>query len=280
MDDLCPSNDSTVPDEYLGDHILNLDDETVSFKISSDDNVYYACDQDLLNFPIQFPPLPIFQGSDHWMTESQEAIVRLHCWTSIGIIGVAVVYVFFLSSLAERIQSIFTGTYEPSGEIDGTDFSDVPGEIFEAYVPQLKVKGFNFPLIACDISNIDPRFIGWKDEDGDHDEHVLFNDLPPEVTGNKAKPIFSIMKHWKAPPSAQSGFAQSVPIGESGVSDSAEGGTRFGSRIIQKIRKKASPSKGRFWFYNIYVLLNEINFKRRKEQPEKNLKQSLSDEDV
>ena len=199
MDDLCLSDDSTVPDKYLGDHTLTLEDETVSVQVSSSDSVYYACDQDFLNFPIQFPPLPIFQGSDHWMSESQEAIVRLHCWTSVVIIGIAIFYVFFLSNLAERIQSIFTGTYEPSGAIDGADFSDVPGEIFEAYVPQLKVKGFNFPLIACDISSIDPKFIGWKDEDGDHSEHVLFTDLPPEVTGNKDKPIFSIMKHWKPP---------------------------------------------------------------------------------
>ena len=123
--------------------------------------------------------------------------------TSVAIIGIAVIYVFFLSNLSERIQSIFTGTYEPSGAIDGTDFSDVPGEIFEAYVPQVKAKGFNFPLIACDISSIDEKFIGWKDEDGDHSEHVLFTDLPPEITGNKEKPIFSVMKHWAPPPSSK-----------------------------------------------------------------------------
>ena len=86
--------------------------------------------------------------------------------------------------------------------------SDVPGDTFEAYVPQVQVKGFSFPLITCDIRGIHQRFIGWKDEDGDHAEHVLFDDLPKVVTGNNKKPIFSIIKHWDPPPYGSEGYAQ------------------------------------------------------------------------
>ena len=195
-DDLCLSNGS-LPDEYIGEHKLSLpDDESVTVDVTSGDDAYYMCDQDFLNFPINFPPLPIFQGDDHWMTEGQEKILKLHCWTSVAVIGIAIVYIFFLSELAEKIKSIFVGTYEPSGVLYGTDFSDVPGEVFEAYVPQIQAKGFLYPIIACDITGLDSKFVGWRDEDGDHSEHVLFTDLPAEATTKKNAPIFSIMKHY------------------------------------------------------------------------------------
>ena len=94
-------------------------------------------------------------------------------------------------------------TYKPSGEIYGVDFSDVPGKIFPAYVPQFKPPGFSQPLVMCDISGFSTRFIGWQDpadENSDYLEHNLFHDVsafPPAQDG--AGPIFSVMKQWTPP---------------------------------------------------------------------------------
>lgn len=206
-DNLCPSNNDENSN-YVGKHSISTPAGEVTVNVESDYSIYRACNQDFLSYsPAVFPPLPRFQEGQ-WMSDGQETITRLHAWTSAIIIGVAIFYVLFFSELRGRVVSIFKSTYEPSGSIYGTDLSDVPGDTFEAYVPQVQVKGFSFPLITCDIRGIHQRFIGWKDEDGDHAEHVLFDDLPKVVTGNNKKPIFSIIKHWDPPPYGSEGYAQ------------------------------------------------------------------------
>ena len=198
-DDLCPSNDP-VPESYLGEHILVAPGgglTAITIASSEQTIAYEPCNQDFLAYsPMVLLPLPMFQEM-RWMSDGQEAIVHLHCWTSLVVAGIALSYVLF-DYLSDSLTSIFRGNYHSNRDIYGTDLSDIPGSVFSAYVPQIKVKGFRYPLIACDIRKFDKRFIGWLDEDGDPSEHVLFDDLAREVTDEK-KPIFSIMKHW-APP--------------------------------------------------------------------------------
>jgi len=46
------------------------------------------------------------------------------------------------------------------------------------YVPQVRVLGFTFPLLMCDIDEIDLGMIGWKDPEQSYDMNNMFFDIP------------------------------------------------------------------------------------------------------
>jgi hypothetical protein len=64
-------------------------------------------------------------------------------------------------------MSLFRGVHEPDGQKQQIDFSCVP-EIF-LYVPQIKLKAFPFPFLACNIDTLDQEFIGWSDPSNSYD---------------------------------------------------------------------------------------------------------------
>lgn len=67
---------------------------------------------------------------------------------------------------------------QPAGEDQKIDFSNVV-EI-SAYVPQIRIRFFPYPLLACDIDDIPETLIGWSDTHNDHDIHNLIYDIPYE----------------------------------------------------------------------------------------------------
>jgi hypothetical protein len=64
-------------------------------------------------------------------------------------------------------MSLFRGVHAPNGQKQQIDFSCVP-EIF-LYVPQIKLKAFPFPFLACNIDTLDQEFIGWSDPSNSYD---------------------------------------------------------------------------------------------------------------
>lgn len=95
------------------------------------------------------------------------------------------------------------------------DFSNGIGLETFGYVPQLVVSGFNFPLITCNVDDIDVGLIGWSDPNGqeekehlNYDKHNLIYDVPHEILHRsrnvaadhggekKGRPIFSVIKHY------------------------------------------------------------------------------------
>ncbi len=67
-------------------------------------------------------------------------------------------------------------------------FSDVP-EIY-GYVPALKVSGLQYPLLLCDVSQIDKELISWS---CDYNHYTVINDVPEE----HREDCFSTVKNWK-----------------------------------------------------------------------------------
>jgi hypothetical protein len=63
--------------------------------------------------------------------------------------------------------SLFRGVHAPDGQKQQIDFTCVP-EIF-LYVPQIKLKAFPFPFLACSIDTLDQEFIGWSDPANSYD---------------------------------------------------------------------------------------------------------------
>jgi hypothetical protein len=47
-----------------------------------------------------------------------------------------------------------------------------------AYVPQIKMKGFPFPFLACNIDRMDHGLIGWDEKDRSYDHYNLMFDVP------------------------------------------------------------------------------------------------------
>jgi len=171
-----------------------------------EDGNYGYCNQDMLRSGI-FPPLPQFQGDNQWMTNSQAKLVSIYGWSSVAIVGVAVI-VCFKENVLPAIEGIFNSTYEPDGKDQGIDFSSVK-HLHEvaAYVPQFREVGFAHPLIACDIQKLDEDLIGWKDFQHGYDRHNLFHDAcrifgsdddDPQVARAKIR-CFSSVHHWPVP---------------------------------------------------------------------------------
>jgi hypothetical protein len=81
----------------------------------------------------------------------------------------------------------------------------------------LVVPGFHFPLLACDIDDIDVDLVSWRNPNSDatakpylaYDDYNLIFDVPYEgmdrskntertekSTSKKSQRVFSIVKHW------------------------------------------------------------------------------------
>ena len=125
-----------------------------------------------------FPPTSRIQPDDRrWMTDSQETLTDTYGWTAVVVIVSFVLY-YFGSAIVKFMMSWVMGVYEPKGQIQYIDFSSNV-EIF-AYVPQIKLIGFPFPFLACDIDRMDQDLIGWNDPTKSYDYYNLIFDVPWE----------------------------------------------------------------------------------------------------
>ena len=123
-----------------------------------------------------FPPTSRLQPDDEtWMTSSQETLTNVYGWTSLGVF-IAFVLGVFGSSIYSVFISFFRNNYQATGKAQRIDFSANP-EIF-AYVPQIKLPSFPFPLIACDIDDLYQELIGWTDTSRSYDFYNLMFDVP------------------------------------------------------------------------------------------------------
>jgi hypothetical protein len=106
--------------------------------------------------------------------------------------------------------------YQPSGLDQCKDFSSGIGMESFAYIPQLEVPSLGFPLLACNIDDIDVRLIGWKDPNrSDENEHhrydsrniifdvaneklhrSRFGTIEQSFDRKSDRPIFSLVKHY------------------------------------------------------------------------------------
>ncbi|CAB9508020.1 protease [Seminavis robusta] len=158
---------------------------------------YTYCNQNFYSAGI-FPPLPRFQPNGmKWMSESQETITALYGWTSVVVLLIGVVF-FARHTIIPAIRSIYESTYEPDGMDQGIDFSSVKDrEELHGYIPQVRVPGFVFPLLACDITSVHDDLIGWKDPKNGFVPHNLVQDVERITNHSKLPhPVFSVVRQW------------------------------------------------------------------------------------
>jgi len=183
--------------------------------VRASEQEYFFCNQR----DIDFPPIPINQGSVQWMTQSQETLSRIYGWTSL-ILLIVYVAVVLGQSLIRSTFSFWKGMYKPRGTDQRKDFSSGVGLESFAYIPQIDAPGFYLPFLACSIDDIDVKLIDWKNPNrkGEEDLHRSYDDqnlifdvpfdgmkrsrdeditvsrqIPPEA---RLRPVFSILKHY------------------------------------------------------------------------------------
>ena len=177
---------------------VSLLNSTVLESVETPTEGYYYCDQKYLGFP----PIPSKQDySLQWMTPSQEDLTRTFGWFCVAVVAIYGVYALF-SPTIKLTLSLVTGVYEPKGIDQRKDFSSGVGIECFGYIPSLEVDGFHFPLLACNIDDVDVGLIKWKDPNHkkenahrQYDEHNLIFDVSRE----RRNAVFSAVKHF--PPS-------------------------------------------------------------------------------
>ena len=157
-------------------------------------SIYRFCDQDMLS-SLYFPPWPTYQTHDlKWMTNKQAKLVEYYSIIAVTVLVIGL-SASFGRSLLEFCNSLFQGSYDIVGDDQNISFSEVPS-IF-AYIPQFEVKGFMFPLIACDITGINVDNIYWKNPNIPHKYYSIVNDVPDiKRDSNEAKLNYSIVKYY------------------------------------------------------------------------------------
>lgn len=87
--------------------------------------------------------------------------------------------------------------------MSGQKFSEQ--EHIQAYVPQVRHRLFAYPLLACDITSLEPRHVGWTDPLHNHEYYNLYKDVKflqqraqqreGEPSGRE-RPMLSVLGHW------------------------------------------------------------------------------------
>mmetsp|Transcript_9358 Transcript_9358/g.14529 ORF Transcript_9358/g.14529 Transcript_9358/m.14529 type:complete len:216 (-) Transcript_9358:1844-2491(-) len=203
----------TVPSEYIGTFDFFANDGLAhSTTIEASSTSYKYCFQDMLRYrrPVAFPVSPRF--GDDWMTEGQKRITGMYGLATVGLIVVAG-SLWFKRTVWRFWTDFFARKYVPNGEATNVKFSELNDRGYEAYgyVPQVTVPGFQFPLLACDVSGLNEGLIGWNDpyEAFPYDKHNLIFDVSAlvkrkdraSISGDafEESPAFSVIKHY--PPS-------------------------------------------------------------------------------
>jgi hypothetical protein len=195
FDNACNTGDN-VPTDYVGSFsLVNGDGELVgTITIEADQTAYNYCLQDMFKFtdPAAFPAIPKFQKEGmQWMTPGQEQATRLLGWTSIAIISLMSLFVLKIF-LNMTLRKCLIRPYRSVGKASTKRFREMTG-----YVPRIMSSRFQYPLLACNISAIDPKLVDWSDPSTRYpfDKHNLIYDVP-NLTDNDEKQLFSVVKSW------------------------------------------------------------------------------------
>ena len=174
FDNLCEPVNATTGAAGFYPNVVFQSDSRPPENITVTQNAFFSfCDQDQISDP-GFPPTPKIQQGLKWMSSSQERLTTIYGWTSVVVLLVYIVAIFG-ASITTFFFSWFRGVYQSHGQSQKIDFSSNT-EVF-AYVPSVKVDGFPFPLLACNIDQVDQDLVWWKDLVNSGDFQSLIFDI-------------------------------------------------------------------------------------------------------
>jgi hypothetical protein len=130
------------------------------------------------------------------MTEDQGKLVTVYGWTSVGIL--AFVVLMFLCRIGFGVLWAHSGSYAPRGEDTKVPFSK--SESIDSYMPQVQSSLIPYPLLLCDIKDVDTKLFNWTDPERPHSYYDVTQDVKQLTReADAASRLFSRVKHW--PPS-------------------------------------------------------------------------------
>ena len=179
----------------FGFSVFNEAGFRTQFNISSDTAVYEFCNQDLRTSNEQpFPALSSGQpDGGEWMTSEQELVVDVHGGTSLWFVLLA--FSLLLIAIAVHMRHFFfSGAHVTRGEDQDIAFSNVPA--IDSYIPQVSSPMMAFPLILCDIKDIDKRLFNWEDDEHPHSEYDVTGDIAEILGTTSFTEVFAQVKYW------------------------------------------------------------------------------------
>jgi hypothetical protein len=234
FDNACEVDGGYAPSQYIGSYnITILDGLQKTVNITSDTPVYQFCYQNYLHprsLPLQFPPLP----NADWMTASQQYWTHVFGWTCIAIVVLVGLNVLRMS-VGSYLWSMFVSPYYPVGKASHEKFSQLVK--VNGYVPQVRVLGYTFPLLMCDIDDIDIGLIGWEDPENSYDMNNLIFDVPRMREYKKKKLIERLSKSGDKAEEKQSNHD------ENGKGEGKQDGSKGKENVEKKAEEKREESK-------------------------------------
>jgi hypothetical protein len=199
-DNLCVSSSSNAT--YAGTWAVKTAQNVTlanSVVFANTDPSYHYCLQDYLRFKTRsFPFVPKFQTEgNHWMSDEQDHLSTIYGWVACGVMSLVIL--IFVMNWFSGLQSICRSTYEARGEDQHINFSDVPSIC--SYIPEVASPVFSYPLLACNVDNIDKELLEWTDPDRPHSFYDLTKDAEVLLRGTdvSSKSVFSTVAHFPPP---------------------------------------------------------------------------------
>ena len=78
------------------------------------------------------------------------------------------------------------------------------------YIPQVESSLFSYPLLACNVDDIDKDMLDWTDPEHPHAFYDLTKDAQALIRGSdiSQKVVFSQVSHW--PPHKETGMKEAA----------------------------------------------------------------------
>jgi len=174
FDRVCDGETDAVSGEYIlneGDPIT-IGEGTRSVRVCDDGS---CCQEKYERFSFLNVPSQVQTNDFSWMSGEQEDVSSIYGWTAFVAVIVFLV-VTFGQTVITAVLSLFRGTYSPDGNVQYVDFTSdgtIPG-----YIPQIALGRIPFPLIFCNIDDIDQNLVGWNDPDRGYDANNIIYDVP------------------------------------------------------------------------------------------------------
>ena len=212
FDNLC-TDANEVDERYLGNFNMSeypgfrgkqFSTEVTTATVSAGDLEYKLCSMDFMgNFQkVSFPFVPGAAwdvenlNPGEYMTKEQEISTKYFGWSAFALM--LVILFRYFQVWYNQFQKLSKGGYKAIGESQGISYSKVTSR--SAYIPQVSSNVFAFPLIACQIDNIDEELFDFKDPSRSYLYYDLTNDAEKLVADNKTEDLmtFTIVKSWPA----------------------------------------------------------------------------------
>jgi len=212
FDNLCI--DEETPVDFTGEFemtpykssTIDFSTDVTSATVSEGDFNYKICSQDftghLPRVAFPFVPsrarwIPDLEPSEY-MTETQLISTTYFGWSAFAMM--LVVFGKYAYLWYNQYKATYSGVYVPAGEVQGKPFSNEDSR--SGYIPQVYSKAFAFPLIACQIDDIDEELFDFNDPSRSYLYYDLTNDAEKLVSVDQKNMLddrtFTIVKSWPA----------------------------------------------------------------------------------